>query len=481
MKTPTPQPRRIDKRPGDPMNSFRAIILGGAALTALLHAAAPANAAGFGLRENSAVAEGEADAADATGAAGLSAITGNPAGLTFLDGNQIEASVTYVGPSSDFHPSAASTSVAGVGTFPIRGTEERDPMNEKPIPTGYAMLSPTADLRLAIGVTVPFGLSTSYAADSAVRYQALFSKVATIDINPTAAYRINDWLSVGAGFSAQRLKAAFTNAIDFGTLVPATLAGLGIVSPAIAGALIGAGGGVPANDGRADLYGTSWGFGWNVGVVATPLSGTKLGVSYRSSIEHTIEGRANFSVPSQYAALAAATGQFAPTTLSADVALPAILNAGVTQRLTDRLSVDLTYQWMEWSRFKTLGIQFANPHQAPVFQPQNYRDTSTVAIGANYAVDEALTVRAGFSWDQTPTNGIYADYRVIDGDRYILAGGATYVLAPGIAISGSYKHLFVATANLGHPETIIPGVENFVAATASNNVDVLAATLTAGF
>ncbi len=50
---------------------------------------------------------------------------------------------------------------------------------------------------------MPFGLITSYAADAQVRYQALYSQVEAYDFNPSLAYRVTDWLSIGGGVSVQ--------------------------------------------------------------------------------------------------------------------------------------------------------------------------------------------------------------------------------------------------------------------------------------
>ena len=63
------------------------------------------------------------------------------------------------------------------------------------------------------------------------------------------------------------------------------------------------------------------------------------------------------------------------------------------------------------------GINFENPKQPSVVDPENYRDTSFVALGANYRLTDRLTVRAGTAYDETPTQSRFRDFRVPDGDR----------------------------------------------------------------
>jgi len=57
----------------------------------------------------------------------------------------------------------------------------------------------SADLKFGLALSAPFGLKTQYESDWVGRYQAIKSDIETININPNVAYRISDWLSVGAG------------------------------------------------------------------------------------------------------------------------------------------------------------------------------------------------------------------------------------------------------------------------------------------
>src|SRR5262249_54546614 len=142
-------------------------------------------------------------------------------------------------------------------------------------------------------------------------------------------------------------------------------------------------------DGRSDVVGTSWGVGYNLGVQLTPWGeDTRIGIAYRSGIDHKIRGRADFAVPSTlpslFRSLITQSGQLQNTGASADLSLPGNVWVGITHQFTPKLTVDASYQWTQWSRFKAININFDNPNQAPVFDPENYRDSNFVSIGANY-------------------------------------------------------------------------------------------------
>lgn len=448
--------------------SRAALMLG---LTAVALPLRDAHASGFALREDSAVYGGYADAGAAASADSLATITDNPAGMTYFNGTFASAGATLIDPVTSISvTSANSTAVPGGPSYPIQGDSGRGPTIAKVIPANYFLFSPTDNLRLGLGVTVPFGLITSYSDNSLVRYSALESEIESLDINPSIAYKVNDWLSIGGGLSIQKDKAKLTNAVDFGTLIPQQLFQRGLLTANQLNAALATGSGQLVNDGRADLVGTSWGVGWDAGIIIEPVAGTKLGLSYRSGINQQIQGRANFAVPTQYQALVNAVGAFQDTQAKADLSLPGNVWAGITQEINSQLTLDLSYQWTEWSRFKAIRVDFTNPNQPPVISPENYQNSSFVAVGGSYKWDDQLTLRAGFAYDQTPTTDASRDYRLPDSDRYWLSTGASYRLTDDITISGSYTHIFFASNNVDHT-----GLFDTVTATTNAEADLVSA------
>jgi len=436
--------------------------------------AGQAYASGFALRENSAITNGEADASIGAGAADISTITTNPAGMVYFDGFQTSATENFIDPTAHLNVASSSTNI-GVASVPGSGGDGHDFTVSKYVPATYALWAPTDDLRVGIGLSVPFGLATNYSSDSAVRYQALVSEVTVVDINPSAAYKLTDWLSVGAGVTIERAQARLSNAIDFGTLVPLTLAKAGAIPLPLAEQLIAAGGSKTINDGYADLAGNSWNAGYDIGFSAQLDATTRAGISYRSGIEQDIKGTSTFQVPLQYRAIIAQTGAFQNTSATTPLQLPGNILVGLSNQVTPELRLDVSYQWTNWSKFQSIDVSFGNPYQPADNVIENYRDTSFVSVGGEYKVNDQLSVRAGAAYDQAPTQEIYRDIRLPDSDRYWIALGATYKLTPAIALSGSYQHLFFVNANVDHTLVETAGVQNLVSGTASSSADVFGA------
>ncbi|HLZ67754.1 MAG TPA: outer membrane protein transport protein [Aliidongia sp.] len=467
-----------------------AVALGALVSTLATH---QARASAFALQEFSAISTGSADAGAASANEDLSTIFFNPAGMTAFDGLQNSAVATYVLPQARMHITSARENVGlPAGTAPtIQGGDGRDFPQDKVVPAGFVSYALADDFRVGLGLTVPFGLLTSYGADSQARYQALKSEVEAFDFNPSFAWKVNNWLSVGAGVSEQKVKAKLTNALDLGAIVPVQLNQLGLfnlVGPGAYAATVNQTAGRMANDGRVDLRGTSWGTGWNAGIQLRPFEGTTIGMSYRSGIEHQVQGRADFAVPTSAianivaampASLRAITliglaqnKAFQNTDFDADLSLPGQAWFGITQQVTPQLSVSFSYKWTNWSKFESLMVGFGNPAQPGLNQHEGYRDSSFAALGGSYRLSEKWTIRGGVAFDQTPVVDAYRDFRVPDADRYWLASGFSYRLSDKVELAGSYRHVSLASSRVNHvdPATGL----NTVSGTPSGDMNLFA-------
>jgi long-subunit fatty acid transport protein len=259
------------------MSGIAAIV--GAALVCVL-GAPEAQASGFAIRENSAEALGTSFAGNASSATFLSTIFNNPAGMTEFTGDRGQTDGSLIVPSLKFSGSAHET-CAGLGkfpafcppvptSFPIAGDNGGDAGKSAFIPALYALHSISPDLKFGLAMTVPFGLETQYSNTWVGRYLGIKSMVQSLDINPNLAYRVNDWISVGGGISANYLYADLSKAIDFNA-----------ISHNPPGLL---------PDGQARFNGSDWNWGYNLGVLLKPMEGTNLGIAFRSRIQHKLQG-----------------------------------------------------------------------------------------------------------------------------------------------------------------------------------------------
>src|SRR6185503_13288707 len=116
------------------------------------------------------------------------------------------------------------------------------------------------------------------------RYSALLSDLKTFNFSPTIAVRLFDGLSIGAGPDIQYAKAELSNMLDLGSICALNAPRLG-QPPSICPAL-----GLPPQsvDGFIRIKGDSWAVGGNVGILWEISSRTRLGLTYRSRIDHTL-------------------------------------------------------------------------------------------------------------------------------------------------------------------------------------------------
>ena len=128
---------------------------------------------GYAIPPQTAKAESMGGAAVA-GVDGPSAVYVNPAGLTQIDGNQIQGGATYVNTLSSIKNS---------------GAKSKNIHDDDFLPNLFANYQiPNSKFSLGIGSYTPFGLATSYKPDAFTRYAAIRSELRTLFVTPTIAW-----------------------------------------------------------------------------------------------------------------------------------------------------------------------------------------------------------------------------------------------------------------------------------------------------
>ncbi len=392
------------------------------------------HAAGFALVEQSASGMGTAFAGAASSAQDASTIFFNPAGMTQLEGGHYAIAAHHIAPRADFQ-NRGSTAMLGT---PLTGPEE-DGGQSAVVPNAYWVTNLSDGWKFGLGVSVPFGMSTEYSPEWIGRYHAIESNVATVNINPSLAFRASERLSLGFGLNAQYLEVTLSSAVDFGTLC--TLQEMNNTLPP---GTCGAAGLSPQSaDGFAEITGDNWGYGWNAGLLYALSPDTRLGVAYRSSVRHDITGEADFTVPAA-ASFMTASGLFTDQAAQASVSLPDTYSVSAHHRVSDRLNVMADVSLTKWSRFEELRIQYPDSAQPDSVTTENWNDTWRIALGGDYRYSDTLTLRAGLAYDQGPVpDDEHRTARIPDGQRTWLALGLGYHLTPSTVVDFGYAHLFV--------------------------------------
>ena len=402
---------------------IRAFLFASAATAAGLLPLHHVRAAAFQIHEDSAQDLGSSYAGSGSEATGAETARNNPAGMTQLQGVRVSLGGSLIAPQLTFHGGA-------VNAFgqPISGRDNVDGGEAAFVPYGHVTYHPEgSQFAFGLSVTTPFGLVTDYPSDFVGRYQASKTDLRTIDINPSVAYQVTPWLSLGAGVSAQWARASLSSYINSSSIATAQFRRLTVLP-----------------DGVFDLNGDDWAFGYNFGALIQPGPQTHIGITYRSRVQHDFSGPAVYSVPFPLSL----SPQFAPQTGKTKIVLPDTIGLSITQGIGPRLKVSADLNWTNWSQFKNLNIYNTSNNQLAAIT-ENYHNSLFAAVGASYQLTPDLALRGGTAFDQTPVTNPYRTARVPDGDRYWISIGASYNILPSVTVDAGYAHAFVQSVRIG--------------------------------
>ena len=391
-------------------------------LLVLLLTASTSFAAGFRLPEAGAKAMGMGFAFTAQ-ADDPSAIYFNPAGLTQLKGQNVMVGVTYVRENGGTFTGTTPLTL-NVATSTFDSKSETQKSLDFFIPNMYYTKT-TSDGSVAYGVGVfaPFGLGQEYndKNTSIFRDQVTKVDILTIVVNPTIAFKINEYLSVGAGidFMYGKAKLNQTGVVRIGA---PPLDQLNIFNLEL------------------DGDGTAWGY--NFGLLLKPTENFRIGANFRSQFKLEIKdadvnlSNINSTIPfvpnpvpppAAFTAAQVFGGTSFATQASATLNLPATFALGASYTM-GKLTVNADADWTFWDSFQTLDIDMKNnnPLLPDVSRPQKWNDVVAIRVGGEYRVTDPLALRLGFAYDPTPVPAETLGPLLPDADRLTYHAGAGY-------------------------------------------------------
>lgn len=386
------------------------MVMGSVAVIGL--SAGQAQAAGFYIQEQSVSGLGAAFSGSTTNLNDASTIYFNPAGMTNLQGTSANLGVNLLIPNSEVKNNGSTAPL----TMALGGSSG-NPYDPTPVPNGYISHQINDWWWAGIGVTAPFGLASDYGETWFGRFDSTKTELAIIDIQPTMAFQIAPWASIGVGVNIQHSDADLRNHVN--------LVGLGL------------------GEGTSKLSGDDWGVGYSIGMQFKPFDGTTVGLNYKSEVHHKLDGRIEVNT------LAGAPVGALTSNGSAKLTTPDHATFGIAQKLDDRWTVQGQVTWFGWNNFDNItAIRDSGAIASRV--DQNYQTTWAYAIGAEYVANDAWTFRGGMQFDETPTTDEYRTSRTPDGDRTWFSLGATYKFAPqwSVDMAATYIDVEDGTINV---------------------------------
>ena len=361
-----------------------------AAATAVFAAfASAANAGGFQLTEQSALALGRAYAGVGVDGSDVSGVYYNPATMTLHPGTQMQLGIVGVGLNLDY---------AG-----DNGSRENGRKKPEVVPHAFVSHQLTDDAWVGFALTVPFGLSTDYSNNWDQAGEGTSAMIKVIDFNPNFAYKLSDKVSLGAGVSFQYVKAK----LGFNK----SNAGLGMT--------------------HLDVDGHEW--GWNVGLMWTPVDTVRVGLSYRSKVEHTVKGNMTTGVQ---------IPQLQNINASVTMDAPAWAMLSAAWDVNDWLSLYGTFRWADWSSFQNLTVDLDSQILPDQTMPKKWKDTYLMTLGYDAKMSDFWTLRGGVGYEtSTISDPTLRTGTIPDADRYWLAIGSSFHWTKDFQTDVAFAHL----------------------------------------
>ena len=413
-------------------------------------------ASGFQLMEQNGSGLGNAFSGQAAGVKDASAIYFNPAALTGLEGGNLVISVDPIIPSYEFSDGGSTAPslppLPGVPPLGIPlGGLGGDAGSLTPVPNGYFSYQVGETWWVGLGVNVPFGLTTEWESDWMGRFHGTKSSIHAINVNPTVAVKVGS-LSLGAGVNWQQFDAELSQNTAYG--------GAAFGSAFLAGGAAAAGGillqlGGPAGlalEGVTTLDGDSTAWGWNAGALIELGAGTKLAVSYRSEVKHTLEGTVTFQGAPTFIEQgpigpigAALNAAFADRPITADVTLPDTLSVALAW---EGETVELLADWTRtgWSSIPSLDVQDDAGEDVTSLNLR-FEDSWRAGLGLNFRMTDAWKLRLGAAYEESPVQDEFRTPRLPDNKRIWAAGGLEWRLNEKNRLDLGYSRVFIEDAS----------------------------------
>ena len=326
----------------------------------------------------------------------------NPAGMTRLKKSELLVGVQPLYLHADFSPDANTTTSGSDG----------DASTWLPAGGLYYVHNLMPKLKIGVSASGYFGLGLEYENDWVGRYYVQEIKLQALGIQPAAAYRVNDWLSLGAGvvalYGVLEEKAAVNN--------------IGPNQP----------------DGRLKIEDSDITYQLNLGVLAEPRKGTRFGLTYLSEGDLEFKDEPDFSsLGPALEALLRAKGLL-DAKIKVDFTMPQALMFSAYHEINDSWAIMGNLGWQDWSEFGKVGVAVTSEDTSSLTIDRDYQDTWHAAVGAQFRVSAPWLLSAGVAYDSSMVDD---DDRTPDlplGEAWRFGLGARYDWSKKLAFGMGY-------------------------------------------
>jgi long-chain fatty acid transport protein len=416
---------------------------------------------GFGIFEQGACSMGRAGTGVALPCGDGTAMFFNPAGLAGLTGKHATIGVTLLDVQGGFTDDIFQ-----------HQTSLNDPLLA--VPQVYISYGPTSKLGLGLGLFAPYGLETQWPLSFDGRFSGYRNILRSVYIQPTVAYQVAPWLSLGGGVDIVLGSVELNQRLDLADApVPVALG----VPPGTTFSQFGIPRGADFAD--AHLEATKTTVAGHVGARIEATKQLSFGVNFLTLARLDYSGTASFTqvptgitIPANLpiGALTIPAGCHvdalltAPTAACGGIGLnlfdatagvfrtqpatttlknPAELTLGVAYKVGNGWTLLGDYQLTFWSQFPSLVLSFPQDASGVLSRTlyENYTDTHGFRFGAEWVRDAKWTFRGGYLHHDGAAPAETVTPLLPEGERNEFTAGTTVKLSPGISANLAYQYI----------------------------------------
>ncbi|WP_028863262.1 OmpP1/FadL family transporter [Psychromonas aquimarina] len=310
----------------------------------------------------------------------------NPAGMSYLNERSLSVNLAAMNLSIDYQDTRSDDLSQG------------DAGGLQPYGSIYYVQPLSDNTRFGISLAATGGSSLDYGTSYAGKLELNSLQLSVMQLNPSLSWQVSDKLSLGAGVQ-----------IDYAVFEQSMLLD------------------------NVELATDSTALGFNLGVIYQLSNNHRLGLTYRSKMEHDLSGE-----------LSSTAGHQASVGLN-------VLNAGQVElsglhQVSEPLSLVWSLGFENWSQNNATYID-VNGEQV-IEKARQFEDIWTAAAGARYQLTNTLRLEGGIGYASSPLDdpGLQsADLPVAQQIRY--SAGVTYDFSKKMSVNAYYSYV-----DYGSPE-----------------------------
>ncbi len=318
------------------------------------------------------------------------------------------------------------------------------------------------DVRIGLGATIPILDGASWAETfddkpSSTRYYAIAARQVVFQLSPSVGYRLNRYISFGAGLDVIGVMLHHEAMVDFGAKINqmacTKLGGACSLSSPFARE-------DPKYDARMVLDGMGWGVGAFAGVLVTPAPWLRLGLGFHSGAGTlTIPVDMTVSWPSGVNDLVGAIPSLKLPDIEAEAEVktgsPWMVMAGISVKPLQNLEVALDLHWIDQSETSTMTADVLRTTSTLVGSQvlvKQRDDVFLVGLRGSYRILRPVAAALRVEYENNTRPEQFTSPVSIDFHKISIHAGLAWQATRWLVLTLEYGHYFLLTRQVNTSE-----------------------------